>query len=155
MRRTTTSKMFLASTILLAGTLTGCTNNTPDNRSSATPAVTSTPLYSAEGLPPGAVGATEIPTDVPNDPKARKNVSTTSCTATDDGWTMTGTIANTTKNDTSYTLTVFFTTATATILATTTTVVDVPAGEIRYWDGTAAFAAPDGTKCVLRGVAAS
>ncbi|WP_052521380.1 hypothetical protein [Agreia bicolorata] len=110
-------------------------------------------MFSAEGLPPGAVGDPNVPTEVPNDPDLRKYITTSSCIATDDGWSLSGTIENPTDSTALYTVTVFFATSNATILATADTVVEVSAGTSENWQASSDFAAPPDTACVLRGVA--
>ncbi|MBF4514134.1 hypothetical protein ITJ66_16735 [Plantibacter sp. VKM Ac-2885] len=144
--------LLTVTTALLASTLTGCTN--PDTpTASKTPSPSSTPMFSAEGLPPGTVGDPDVPSDVPNDPDLRKHVTAGSCTSTDDGWSMSGAIENPGKKTAEYTLTVFFATSGATVLATADTVVKVEAGETKSWRADATFSAPPETRCVLRGVA--
>jgi hypothetical protein len=96
--------------------------------------------------------ATDVPSSVPNDPAARKAVAMSGCSATDGGWRAAGTAKNGGDAPRSYHLTVFFTTATATVLATGTTTVDVDPGATADWTVSARFTAPSGTLCVLTGV---
>lgn len=106
----------------------------------------------APALPPGVTQATAVPTAVANDPAARKSVVLTGCAATDGGWSATGTAANPGDAEKDYTITVFFTTATATVLHTDSTTVAVKPGETKDWTVPGRFVAPEGTRCVLRGV---
>ncbi|MBK9159230.1 MAG: hypothetical protein IPM11_14190 [Micropruina sp.] len=52
-----------------------------------------------------------------------------------------------------YTVTVFFTSKAATVLASASTTATVDPGKEAEWSVNATFAAPEGTRCVLRGVA--
>lgn len=138
----------LAAACILA--LAGCTPAThpaPSTRASAAHGA------EAPGLPAGVTQATNVPTAVPNDPAQRKNVAITDCSRSDDGWTATGTAINPTAAAASYTITVFFTAATATVLAVGDTTAKIEANGAADWRISSDFSAPDGTRCVLSGVA--
>ncbi|MFC5501548.1 hypothetical protein ACFPJ4_04745 [Lysinimonas soli] len=128
--------------------LTGCTAGATS--SSRTP--TAAAAASAPALPAGVTQATAVPTDVPNDTAARKNVTITSCAANDGGWAAKGTVANLGDGPKTYTITVFFTTSTATVLHTDAVTVSVKPGQTADWTIDGKFVAPAGTRCVLRGV---
>lgn len=100
----------------------------------------------------GVVGETALPTDIPDSPEARASTQITSCTATDDGWAAEGTVRNPTDADASYVVTVFFTSAAATVVGTGQKSVDVAAGAEATWSVAAEFTAPDETLCALRAV---
>lgn len=101
---------------------------------------------------PKIEGATSIPNSVPNDPKLRANVQIAACKAAAGGWEATGTAVNPASKDVTLTITVFFTDASATVLATGDTKVVVKANGREQWTVKATFAAPASTLCVLRGV---
>lgn len=130
--------------------LTGCTPGGPSPSHSPKAAVVNT---TAPALPGGVSQATNVPTDVANDPAIRKSVTLTSCAVSDGGWTAKGTATNNGTKSKKYTITVFFTTATATVLHTDATTVTAKPGDTTDWTIVGAFKAPDGTRCVLRGVA--
>jgi hypothetical protein len=92
---------------------------------------------------------------VPNQPSVRKDVRLLNCAQSSGGWSAGGAVANTLGKAATYTITVFFTSAQATDLAYATTKVTVDDGKNALWSAKATFAAPAGTLCVLRGVAAS
>jgi len=122
---------------------------------SACTAATSPPTPSAahvEGLPEGVRQATNVPTEVPNTPQLRHNVRIDSCTATDGGWKASGSAKNPEKTDTTYTVSVFFTTDHGTVLGAGSTKVGVPAGKTSTWSVTAQLTPAPKTRCVLRGV---
>ena len=93
------------------------------------------------------------PTDVPNDPAARKNVAMTDCVRTPTGWSASGTAANSHGDTTTYSIAVSFTTAGHTVINHAETTIAVPAKGHKTWKVSAAFVAPPDTTCVLRGVA--
>jgi hypothetical protein len=145
----------LAAALVVASALTGCTLSAPDSpTASRTPAASATVTADAPGLPAGVAQASDVPTAVANDPAQRSNVTVTGCSRTDAGWAATGTAKNPTGEPVTYRLTLFFTTATATVLAVAPAEVPVKAGGDATWRAEAAFTAPDGTRCVLAGVAA-
>jgi hypothetical protein len=139
--------------IALACTLTlaGCTPVPHPALNTRTSAAHST---EAPDLPSGVAQATNVPTSVPNDPAQRKNVTITDCSRTDDGWKAAGTATNPGNHPASYELTVFFTAAAATVLAVGDAIVTVDPGATSDWRVDGDFAAPEGTRCVLSGVAA-
>jgi hypothetical protein len=103
-------------------------------------------------LPPGVTNATDVPTNVPNNVQLRGNVQIGACKAVPGGWEATGTAINPTSKAITYTVTVFFTTRQATVVATGATKVDVKPGAHQPWAVRKSFAAPNPTLCVLRGV---
>jgi hypothetical protein len=129
--------------------LTACTESSHHDavESSKT---TATPK--AVGLPNGVVGATDVPTTVPNKADLRKNVAISSCEAVEGGWAASGTASNPGKNATSYTITIFFTTDQATVISTGQTTVQVQPDGKQSWSVNQKFTAPAHTLCVLRGV---
>lgn len=104
------------------------------------------------GLPAGVVNATAVPTAVPNDNAARKNVTMSSCKASDGGWQASGTAKNPTDQPADYTVTVFFTTSGGTVIGTGQSDVTVKPGAEEPWTVSSSFHAPSDTRCVLRGV---
>lgn len=111
--RTRTDRLAVVPALLAASiaALAGCTH-------SGDTAARSTPSAVAFGLP--AV--------VPNDAAARKNVTVSSCKATNDGWEASGTATNPASKQTDYTVTVFFTTTGATVVGTGQSKVSVKPG---------------------------
>ncbi|WP_093420289.1 hypothetical protein [Saccharopolyspora flava] len=103
------------------------------------------------GLPKGVSVATDVPVDVPNNPEVRRNVQLARCEKTETGWRAAGTARNPGQRASTYAVTVFFTTDTATVIGTGAARVDVPAGGKTDWEVAADFTAPDKTLCVLRG----
>jgi hypothetical protein len=93
------------------------------------------------------------PTDVPNNPTARKNVTMTGCVRTSTGWSASGSAANSHGSATTYAITVSFTTSGHTVINHAETKISVPADGHKPWKVSAAFTAPPDTTCVLRGVA--
>jgi hypothetical protein len=119
------------------------------------PAPTAGPTSAATdvaGLPHGVQQATEVPTDVPNTPDLRKNVTLAGCEKADGGWQASGTATNPGSDPVDYTVTVFFTTDKGTVLGTADTKVRVDPGEKKNWDVTAQLTPAPRTTCVLRGV---
>jgi hypothetical protein len=129
-----------------AAGLAGCTGSNHRTAAGATPHPSS-----SLGLPPGVVGATAVPTAVPNTPALRKNVTLSSCAAADKGWQATGT-ASTGDKAADYTITVFFTTSRGTVIGTGQTKVTVKPGTNPTWKVDGAFNPAPDTRCVLRGV---
>lgn len=134
---------FTVSLALGALLLTGCTASVP----SATPSATAS-AGSAGEIRPDA----DVPTEVPNTPALRADVEITACERGGDGWKASGTARNSADEDTSYTITVFFTTDKATVLGTGDTTVKVPAGESAEWEIRADLTPASEMRCVLRGV---
>ena len=144
------ARVALAAPAACAVLLTGCTaSDQPD----PTPTTATTDAADAPALPEGVTPATSVPTEVPNDPAARRNVSVADCATADGGWRAAGSASNDTADAVTYELTVFFTTATATVLGVGETEVSVQPGATAEWTVEAAFTAPAGTRCVLAGVA--
>jgi|GEM_PF-3160448 len=149
-------RMHLTSVAVAAGLLLGgCAVSGPTvppttQPSAASPAASSTP---APSLPQGVTAATNVPTAVPNDADLRKSVTITKCAATKTGWAAHGTAINKQKTSKTYKIAIFFTSASATVLHTDSTTVTVEPGSKGTWEVDAKFAAPEGTLCVLRGVA--
>jgi hypothetical protein len=128
--------------------LTGCTAAIDHPAATPIPTVKTVP-----GLPAGVTPAKIIPTAVPNDVTARAAVRVTGCAASTGGWTAGGTVTNPGKKAKSYTITVFFTTASATVIDTAETKLTVAAGQESKWSATKRFVTAPGMLCVLRGVA--
>jgi hypothetical protein len=126
--------------------LVGCSASKLPSSNSTTSTV------SAATLPPGVTGVTALPANIPNDPKLRANVRVGSCKAAFGSWVANGTVINPTVKTVTYTITIFFTTATATVLAVGQTHVAVPAGGRQSWTISQKFHGSEGTLCVLRGV---
>jgi hypothetical protein len=103
-------------------------------------------------LPKGVTNATAVATNVPNRVSLRKNVQLTSCAKVSDGWEASGVATNPASSETEYTITVFFTTASATVIGTGDTHVQVGPGSSQPWTVTGNFVPAPSTLCVLRGV---
>lgn len=127
--------------------LAGCT---------ASPTPTPTPSRAAvadiNGLPEGVQQATEVPTDVPNTPALRQNVSVASCENADGGWKAGGTAKNPSDQPVDLTISIFFTTDKGTVLGTGSTKVGVKPGDTAQWTVKAPLTPAPTTVCVLRGV---
>jgi hypothetical protein len=145
--RTRTNRPAIALALLAVSTaaLAGCTH-------SGKTTAKSSPSAAAHGLPVGVVNATGVPSAVPNDTTARKNVTISSCKATKDGWQADGTATNPGNKQTDYTVTVFFTTTGGTVIGTGQSKVTVKPGAQQAWTISSTFHAPPDTRCVLRGV---
>jgi hypothetical protein len=74
------------------------------------------------------------------------------CKATSGGWAAGGSVTNSGSKKADYTITVFFTTAAATVIESAQTRVSVKPGAKRAWTASKRFTAPPKTLCVLRGV---
>ena len=96
--------------------------------------------------------APSVPTNVANDPTLRRDVKLTSCGATLNGWAASGSAKNPSDKPRTLTITVFFTTPAATVIATGATRVALAPHRTRGWSVAEKFDAPDETLCVLRGV---
>jgi hypothetical protein len=134
------------SAVLVAGMCLAACSNSSGPSSSATTTTTTAPYTSKDTI---------VPMSVPNQPSVRKDVRLLNCAQSSGGWSAGGAVANTLGKSATYTITVFFTSAQATDLAYATTKVTVEDGKNALWSTKATFAAPAGTLCVLRGVAAS
>lgn len=94
---------------------------------------------------------TTFPTYQNND-KLRPDVITNSCVASAGGWSASGRIHSTQKDQHLFILTVYFTNAHSTVLGAGKTSISVKAAGTKPWKITAKFSAPPGTLCVLVGV---
>ncbi|MEV7598821.1 hypothetical protein AB0O91_15700 [Kitasatospora sp. NPDC089797] len=145
--------------LLTLAALSGCGGagggDSQDGRRTAA-AAPATATAAATG-PDGVVAAEQPtlppPSSVANDTEKRKQVTITGCEATKDGWRATGTARNPGTEEANYGIVVYFTSAGATVLATANTSVKVKPGQSGEWEARQAFHAPQGTLCVLRGVA--
>lgn len=140
--------------VTAAAMLTGGCSHSGSGSSPSPKSSSSAPSTAqADGLPPGVSQDDAAPTDVPNKPSARKNVTMTSCTKTAGGWSAGGTATNSANASRTYTITVFFTTTGGTVIAHGDTKATVEPGAQSTWMVKATFAAAETTRCVLRGVA--
>ncbi len=105
----------------------------------------------AAGLPAGVVADTKVPMAVANSVTLRKQVQLASCSRVTGGWRASGS-AKGVHGHTSYTVTVFFTTAANTVIATGSTKVPVDRANPSSWKVVGHFLAPAGTRCIFRGV---
>lgn len=99
--------------------------------------------------------APRVPLAVPNSVRARKAVTLTSCAATGTGGHAAGTVRAPGTSAATYTITVFFTTPQATVIGYGTAMVRGRPGKASPWTIGRHFKAPQGMRCVLRGVSAS
>ncbi len=84
--------------------------------------------------------------------KLRPRVETTGCQSVPGGWEALGTIHNSGRLSHDFRLTVYFTTASATVLSSATSSVPVKAGSSGSWAVTSRFVAAPVVRCVLVGV---
>jgi hypothetical protein len=143
--------------LTLIGTLSSCTGSHDSKSGSSATALSSAPTAARSGtatpLPSNVKAATSVPTKVANDVSLRKNVAITSCAAGKaGGWSASGTVNNPAASAADYTITVFFTTTSATVISTAQTKVTVQPGAKVTWNATKTFTAPKKMLCVLRGV---
>lgn len=136
--RTNQPTIMLALLITSAAALAGCTHSG-----------TTGAARSSHGQP---VGVNAIPSAIPDDAALRKNVTIYSCKASKDGWQALGTATNPDTKQTDYTVTVFFTTTSGTVIGTGQRTVTVKPGALQPWTINSTFNAPPDTRCVLRGV---
>jgi hypothetical protein len=108
---------------------------------------------SATGLPSGVTGATSVPASPPNVAKLRTNVTMNACKATSGGWAASGDARNPGTNSVDYNVSVFFTTAAATVIGSGSAKVSVQPGGTEKWTVTGKFHPAAKTLCVLVGVA--
>ena len=135
------------SAVLVAGVcLAACGNSGKPSSSATTTTTTKAPSTSQD---------TVVPVNVPNQDNVRKDVQLLNCAASSGGWSAGGEVRNTLGKSATFDITVFFTNAVSTDLAYATTNVTLDSGKGSLWSVKATFAAPAGTVCVLRGVAAS
>lgn len=102
---------------------------------------------------PAAAQDPRAPLAVPNDVSARHHVAMTSCSGDARSWTAGGTATNTGHNAVRYQVTVFYTTAGATVVGSASTTVSVPAKGHANWSAPAKIKSGRDMRCVLRGVA--
>lgn len=126
----------------------GCTSsqNGDHPTGSPSPVVSHTPAaFSQHPLPPEK--------SIINSVTRRKQVEISDCSAVAGGWGASGTAKNPEGEKTTYEITIFFTTSSATVLNFARTSVSVEPGQTAKWTASAKFATPKDTRCVLRGVA--
>lgn len=140
----------LALTLAVAGCTSDATKAKASSSSSAKAAATST--SQGAGLPSG-VSPADIPTEVPNDPDQRKNVTLSGCAAVGGGWGASGEATNPGDAEVTYQIQIFFTTAAATTVDSAATEVTVAPGGTEKWTAEKQFGTADKMLCVLRGVA--
>jgi hypothetical protein len=133
--------------VLVAGLCLAACSSSGNPSSSATTTTTT--------KPPATSKDTIVPVNVPNQDNVRKDVQLLTCAASSGGWSAGGAARNTLGKSATFDITVFFTNAVSTDLAYATTSVTLDSGKSSLWSAKATFAAPAGTVCVLRGVAAS
>lgn len=142
--------------------LAGCSGeaNQPPTTGSTPPSTTAATSSSAgptatsksAGLPAGITPA-PVPTAVTNNVEKRKTVQITKCQARPGGgWMASGTARNTGSTEQTYRITIFFTTTSATFIASADTTVKVAAGKTEQWSAGSVFKNPEAMLCVLRGV---
>ena len=102
------------------------------------------------GLPVGVTGVDKLPEKVPNEAAARGQTKIDSCNAVEGGWAATGVITNPGPKKGSYTITVYFTTAT--VIGTAQTTVSVGPTHTEPWTAAAKFVGVPDTRCILVGV---
>ncbi|CAN5633050.1 hypothetical protein BH10ACT8_BH10ACT8_16860 [soil metagenome] len=148
--------------LAVAVALAGCTQSTKHQTSAAgSPTVGSSSHSSkppsksgsATGLPSGVTGATSVPASPPNVAKLRTNVTMNACKATSGGWAASGDARNPGTNSVDYNVSVFFTTAAATVIGSGSAKVSVQPGGTEKWTVTGKFHPAAKTLCVLVGVA--
>jgi len=144
-RRLLTVAALAAGTALLAAGCTAAPGTAPTGTHTSTP-------VAVAGLPTGVRQATAVPTDVPNTPGLRHDVTVASCGKTDGGWKASGTAANRGDSAHKYRIAVFFTTDTGTVIGTGDTTVTVKPGKKGDWTVTSKLTPAPKTVCVLRGV---
>lgn len=138
---------------LLTAALTGCTTAKTHSGAKASGSGTGTARSTkTAGVPAGITGAASVPAHVANDDRLRRNVALSTCQRTANGWTAAGTARNPTAKPVDYTITVFFTTAAATVIGTGATHLTVKPGHKSEWVVTPRLNPAPQTLCVLRGV---
>jgi hypothetical protein len=110
------------------------------------------PITPTVTVTPKAVGVTDAPTIVPNDPDLRKDVTMTSCEAAKGGWQAGGKIVNHSSAAHNYHVEVFFTSLETTVLGTGLVKVHVDAGTSGVWKIEDKFTPTKPTVCVVTGV---
>jgi PBP1b-binding outer membrane lipoprotein LpoB len=135
----------VAAVAVAALVTSGCSSSSAHKKSSPTPTQPST---SASTSPLVQKSLPDV-SKIKNDPTKRKAVALTTCRATHGGWLAGGSITNPHATMTTYRITVFFTTATATALDYARATVKVAAKAKKTWQAAATFARPSGVLCVL------
>jgi len=127
----------------------GCSSHpTPARTHGNTGAATS------RGATPSPVVQHPLPSGtIPNVVTKRKAIAISGCSAVSGGWQVEGSASNSGTARQTFEITIFFTTASATVLDFARTTVTVEAGRTQKWYASANFTAPRDTVCVLRGVA--
>ncbi len=150
-------------TPVLAGILavSGCSSAKHGSSATSLPpttrqTATSEPNGGATATTRGDTSATSVPTSVPNDITARRNVAVRSCAAAPGGWSAAGTASNPTTSQVTYRITIFFTSSQATVEGFGDATVTVGPGQMSSWTVTTAIPVADSrSQCVLRGVGLS
>jgi hypothetical protein len=138
MRYPITAAAALIVAAAVTGSLSGCTSSAP----------TPTPTATA----PAAGAQLDVPTSVPNVPADRPNVLVQTCSAASGGWSAKGTAHNPGTKSVTYTINVFFTNQTATVVGVASTRVGIAPGKTKPWVAAAQIAGASNLRCVLRGV---
>jgi hypothetical protein len=111
------------------------------------------PSHEVSTAASNVIGATDVPTAVPNDPTLRKDVTLTSCESATGGWQAGGKIVNHSSGARKYRIEVFFTAPTTTVLGTGAISVHVDAGASTTWKvANDKFTPTKPTICVVSGV---
>ena len=142
-------------TVVVGGTLAACTSSggSPAPTHSGSTAATSSTKRSTPAVRVPSQHLLPNPSRISNSVKLRRQVAITKCVSTAEGWKAEGNAVNT-GSDKRFkaTITVFFTTTSATVLDYAETKVDVAPGKTRTWSAAAKFDAAPTMRCVLRGV---
>ncbi len=150
-------KTAFASIALLGCAFSIAACSSSSHKSTGTPLASSTARSQATtttSAPPTVPQNTQLPTSVANDTSLRTDVTIAACDQTGGGWAASGTVTNSGQSTKTYDITVFFTSAKATVEDYATTSVKVKPGDHQDWKASKDFPALSGTLCVLRGVAA-
>ena len=153
MRRRRSVTLTPALAVLVSAALAACGGAGTAGTTHAVPTSPPTTVTTAARVTQttGPVPST-VPLHVPDQQAARNDVALLNCNAEVGGWSAGGTVKNSTAQQASYLITVFFTSAQATDLAFGTTTVVLGPGQGNLWSVSAQFPAPAGVRCVLRGV---
>jgi hypothetical protein len=100
----------------------------------------------------GAPAANPVPTKIPNQPSARKNVVQTKCASVPGGWGAEGTASNPGKKEVTYKIVVHFTTTKATTLDYAQVLVPVQPGKTVPWAAKKQFQAQKKMLCPMPGI---
>jgi hypothetical protein len=139
--------------LVVVAALAGCSSAKPTAKPTVSASArVSAPQTDPGALPSGVVNPTGVPTSVANVVALRKDVTLAGCKATANGWGATGTATNPAAAAHTYTLTVFFTDAHATVIGFGSTKVAVQPGGKETWTIASKFHPAPTTFCVLRGV---